>query len=202
MEGRWQGSHDIPLDNVGEAQAELLAKRLEKYPIKAVYSSPLQRAAKTAEVAAKKLCLDVAYHDGLREICLGIWEGLSLHEIKKNYPKEMAKWDSDINAQVGMGIESNFDAQARAKDALLEICDAEKRDLLIVSHGGIINRLMCWLLQIPLGNRTGFRIQNTGICILECFLSDERPRFQVVTLNDFSHLFTDKGGVGLAMTTF
>ena len=180
----------------------MLANRLEKYPIKAVYSSPLQRASKTAEAAAKKLGLEVAFHDGLKEICLGKWEGLNLYDIKKNYPEEMAKWDSDINAQVGMGIESNFDAQERAMAALLEICETEKKDLLIVSHGGIINRLICRLLNIPLEYRVGFRVQNTGLCILECSFIDEEPRFQVVTLNDFCHLLTSESGAGLALTTF
>ena len=202
VEGRWQGSIDIPLDDVGMQQARHLAERLEKCPIKAIYSSPLSRALVTAEAAAKKIGLEVACHDGLKEICLGKWEGLSVYEIRKNYPEEFAKWDSDFNAQIGMGIESNFEAQERARAALLEICETEKRDLLIVSHGGIINRLMCWLLHIPLKHRQGFRIQNTGICILECVFTDDEPRFQVVTLNDFSHLQKSENGSGLALTTF
>ena len=159
------------------------------------------RAALTAEAASKKLGLEVKYHDGLKEICLGEWEGLSAHDIRSRYPDEFAKWDTDAKAQVGMGIESNHDAQARAQAALLEICETEKRDTLIVSHGGIINRLMCWLLHIPLEHRQGFRIQNTGLCILECFFTDDEPRLQVVTLNDFSHLLSDDNGAGLALTS-
>ena len=144
----------------------------------------------------------MVYHDDLKEICLGEWEGLNAYDIRKNYPEEFAKWESDINAQVGMGIESNFDAQARAWAAVLEICETEKRDVLIVSHGGIINRLMCRLLHIPLEYRQGFRIQNTGLCVVDCFFTDDEPRFQVVTLNDFSHLQTGEIDTGLALTSF
>ena len=176
--------------------------RLKDYPIRAVYTSPLSRAALTASASAKKLGLELKYHDGLKEICLGDWEGLGFPDIRKNYPDELAKWESDINAQVGMGVESNYDAQMRGQAAFLEICETEKKDTLIVSHGGLINRLMCWLLHIPLERRTGFRIQNTGLCVIECFFSEDEPRFQVVTLNDFSHLQKSDSGAGLALTTF
>ena len=202
VEGRWQGSTDKPLDDTGVEQANILADRLEKYPIKAVYSSPLKRAADTAEASAKKLGLEVIFHDDLREICLGDWEGLNILDIRKKYPTEFAKWDSDDNAQVGMGVESNYDAQTRGVSALLGICETEKRDTLIVSHGGIINRLICRLLHIPLKNRQGFRIQNTGLCVVECTFIEDEPRFQIVTINDFSHLQTSKTGAGLALTTF
>ena len=188
VEGRWQGSTDIPLDDVGKKQANMLAERLGKYPIQAIYSSPLSRAAKTAEAIAIKLGLEVKYHDGIIEICLGDWEGLSFIDIRKKYPNELAKWECDKHAQVGMGVENNFDVQHRAKAALLEICETEKRDTLIVSHGGWINRLMCWLLHIPLEKRNNFMIGNTGLCVLECIFADDNPNFQVVTLNDFSHL--------------
>ena len=201
VEGRWQGSTDIPLDHVGTLQAQLLAERLKKHPIRAIYSSPLMRASATAEMAAKKLGLEVKYHDGLKEIYLGKWEGLNVNDIIMNYPEELAKWESDGKTQEDLDIESNIDAQARGHAALLEICEAEKRDTLIVSHGGIINRLICWLLRIPLKHRQNFRIQNTGLCILECFFSDDEPRFQVVTLNDYSHLHTSENGEGLALTT-
>ena len=202
VEGRWQGSTDIPLDDVGIKQAEILAKRLEKYPIQAVYTSPLGRAALTAEASATRLGLEINYHDGLKEICLGKWEGLGIWDIRKKYPAEFENWENNDNAQVGMGIESNYDAQMRGYAALLEICETEKRDTLIVSHGGMINRIMCLMLNIPLRHRQGFRIQNTGLCVLECTFVDDDPRFQVVTLNDFSHLLSSKNGAGLALTTF
>ena len=198
VEGRWQGSIDIPLDDVGISQAYKLSGRLAKYPIKAIYSSPLKRAAQTAETAAKKLGLEINYHDGLKEICLGEWEGLSFFDIRKKYPDDLAKWESDIHAQVGKRIESNFDVQSRSIAALLEICETEKRDTLIVSHGGWINRLMCLLLHIPLDKRNGIRIENTGLCVIKCVFTDEDPCFQVVTLNDFSHLENE----GLSLATF
>ena len=188
VDGRWQGSTDIPLDGEGVLQAEKLAKKLAGYPICTIYSSPLSRAAATAQACAKRLGLGITYRDDLKEIRLGKLEGLNFSEMAKKYPKELAHWESDDKAQVGMGVESNFDAQERAMAALLEICETEKKDTLVVSHGGLITRLMCRLLHIPLKNRMCFSIQNTSLSIIECVFATDMPRFQVVTLNDFSHL--------------
>ena len=188
QEGRWQGSNDIPLDEAGVAQAKRLAEKLTRYKIEAVYSSPLVRASVTARLAAEMLGLGVKYHDDLREICLGEWEGLTFYEISQKYPKEFLQWDYDPGAEVGMGVESNRSVQERAYAALTEICETEKRNTLILTHGGWINRLMCLLLKIPIEHRMGIRIDNTGLSILEVFFSEGEPGIKVVTINDHSHL--------------
>ncbi|MFN2187277.1 MAG: histidine phosphatase family protein, partial [Candidatus Promineifilaceae bacterium] len=50
VSGRWQGQSDIPLNTKGIEQARLLAKRLSKWSITALYSSDLIRAASTADI--------------------------------------------------------------------------------------------------------------------------------------------------------
>ena len=188
VEGRWQGSNDIELDETGILQAEKLTEKLQKYKIEAVYSSPLVRASATAMCYAEKQGLSVNFHDDLKEICLGEWEGLTFLEISKKYPKEFTEWDQNADADVGMGVESNQSVQERAYTALLEICETEKRNLLILTHGGWINRLLCLLLKIPIEHRMGLRIENTGLSILECVFTEDEPVFKVITVNDYSHL--------------
>ena len=188
-EGRWQGSNDIPLDETGIRQAELLAAKLQFYNIEAIYSSPLVRASVTAQHAAKKFGLPVIFHEDLREICLGDWEGLTFYEISRKYPKEFQDWEQNADAEVGMGVESNISVQDRAYAALAEICETEKRNTLILTHGGWLNRLLCRLLQIPMEHRMGVRIDNTGLSIVECNFTEDGMGFKVVTVNDYSHLF-------------
>lgn len=50
-EGRYQGQMDIPLSDVGEAQARQLGERLRDVPITRAVASPLARAARTAQLA-------------------------------------------------------------------------------------------------------------------------------------------------------
>src|SRR5919109_1408470 len=51
--GRYQGQLDAPLSGLGLRQAEALADRLRQEPIEIIFTSPLQRAAKTAEAIAR-----------------------------------------------------------------------------------------------------------------------------------------------------
>jgi broad specificity phosphatase PhoE len=53
--GRYQGQHDAPLSDLGLRQAEALALRLCDEPLDAIFTSPPQRAAKTAEAIARFL---------------------------------------------------------------------------------------------------------------------------------------------------
>src|SRR6185436_91891 len=51
--GRYQGQCDAPLSDLGLRQAEALARRLSDEPLDVIFTSPLQRAAKTAEAIAR-----------------------------------------------------------------------------------------------------------------------------------------------------
>ena len=74
-EARVQGRTDIPLDAVGRAQAQSIAKRLSSIQLKAIYTSPLLRAAETAqEIAAYHAC-SVNRIAEMTEINFGAWEG-------------------------------------------------------------------------------------------------------------------------------
>ena len=51
---RFQGKSDIPLDDEGKCQAELLAARLKGWEPSGIFSSPLSRARETAEIIASR----------------------------------------------------------------------------------------------------------------------------------------------------
>lgn len=185
---RWQGSKDIPLDEVGLEQAHKLAEKLMTYPIHKIYSSPLQRTAATAQAVGEKLNLPIIYRDDLKEICLGEWEGNTFTEINEKYANAFMEWETNPHAQVGFGVENNYDLQQRAWLAFDSICRLEDEDTLIVSHGAWINRLMCKLLHIPMEHRSNFELLNTGISIIKCKKEVETHKHTIITLNDVSHL--------------
>src|SRR3990172_8350246 len=79
MAGRIPGVH---LNERGREQAEALAKALAEVPIKAVYSSPLERAMETAEPIARARKLEVQAEAGLLESDVGKWQGRSWKVIR------------------------------------------------------------------------------------------------------------------------
>src|SRR5712691_3796041 len=80
-EGRFQGQADSVLSDLGRTQAARLSDALADVPLEAVYSSPLSRARLMAEAIAAPHRLSVVPVDDLREIGLGVWEGLTEAEI-------------------------------------------------------------------------------------------------------------------------
>ena len=76
---------DVPLDEAGIRQAELVGHRLKKYDIEALYSSNLIRARQTAEIIGKELNLVNSIEENLKEISFGDLEGLDDVQIKEKF---------------------------------------------------------------------------------------------------------------------
>jgi len=80
LAGRLPGVH---LNEKGRTQAQAVAERLKSVPIKALYSSPLERALETAEPLAKALGVEIVPRPGLIELDIGEWQGLSLKSLQR-----------------------------------------------------------------------------------------------------------------------
>ena len=87
-EGRFGGHSATPLSKLGKQQAELTAKALAKERVTAIYSSDLLRAVQTAEPLARALNLKINATDTFRERHVGVLEGLTFDEAKKEFPED------------------------------------------------------------------------------------------------------------------
>jgi len=135
---RFQGHADPPLNAAGRKQARVLADALAGEPLAAVYTSPLRRAAETAEIVAAPHGLRAEPVEGLREVDVGSWEGLTRADLEQRYPERFRRWlveheqgweDGETYAEMGR----------RVVPALLAL--AERHDggrILTVTHGGPI----------------------------------------------------------------
>ncbi len=134
IEQRWQGHGDWDLDDVGHRQAESLG---EWYgPATTVYSSPLKRAMSTA---ARIAAGDVVPVEGLKEMNMGEWEGLTTAEIQDRYPEDMETiYEKGVDLPRGRTGESWRDLAARVTGAITELEPAEEEPTVVVAHGGAI----------------------------------------------------------------
>ena len=80
MAGRTPGVH---LNERGQQQSAELAEALAKAPIKAIYSSPMERAVETAEPLAAKLGQEIKIRPGLIEANIGNWTGMEIKVTSK-----------------------------------------------------------------------------------------------------------------------
>lgn len=164
---RVQGTTDIPLNENGIKQAELLCANLEKENVNLcrIYSSRQIRALATAEKAGSKFHVPVKVISGLEEMNLGLFEGHTWDEIEALYPDELKKWQSNKRYNRTPNGESYQDLLVRLFSALDQIMEDAKEyidsggDVLILTHGAVI------LSLLTLKNNLDFETSYTVITI-------------------------------------
>src|SRR5215472_10477228 len=151
---RFQGQRDVPLSSLGEAQAAALGRALARRRdrIAAVYTSPLARARRTAEIAAADLGTRPVPVDDLRELCLGDWEDRTVDEVRALPGDPYARWVRD---PLGCGPprgEPLPEVQRRVVRALDDIGRAhpDGEEVLVVCHGGVISTYLAYCLGLSL----------------------------------------------------
>jgi probable phosphoglycerate mutase len=148
-EGRFQGSQDIPLNDLGRTQAvtaggilaDLLARDGREASSMPFVASPLGRARLTMELMRGTLKLPpdhYAVDDRLREIGYGQWEGLTLPEMKLHDAATFASRDQDKWGVAAPSGESYASVTLRMR----EWFDSLLVDTVTVAHGGTMRALM------------------------------------------------------------
>jgi alpha-ribazole phosphatase len=145
---------DPPLSPSGVVQATELAKRFECVRLGAVWSSGLARSLRTAEIASGLPAGSIRIEPRLREIDLGLWDGLSGPEIEEGYPREYAERESDL---VGFRFpegETFRELQERAVAGFTDLVDTAMQagadDILVVAHKSADRVILCHFLNLPL----------------------------------------------------
>jgi probable phosphoglycerate mutase len=143
---------DVHLNEKGIQQAQVLAEKLSGAPIKAIYSSPLERAIETAEPLARALGLEILLRPGLVETDVGDWQGHTLKSVRR-----LKIWRTVQNAPSLMrfpGGESFADAQYRITREILQVCALHQPDEMIAcfSHADPIKLAVAYFLGLPLDN--------------------------------------------------
>lgn len=180
-DGRYQGTSDIPLNDLGHEQARLGAERLADEPWDAIVSSPLARAKSTAEAIAAATGLDgIEFLVDLQERAYGDAEGLTIAERDERWPEGM--WPN---------LESVEHVWKRAERSLQVLAKtyAGKR-IVVVSHGGLINAMLHVASNGELG--TGIsRILNVSLTRLHS--DDLGASWEIDVISDAEHLMDEHG---------
>jgi probable phosphoglycerate mutase len=185
LEQRMQGHQDSQLTGLGRQQAEALARRLEHEAFDHLYSSDLGRCQKTAQTIAAVTGHAINLDPRLRERNLGIVQGLSFSMVSDRYPdvsRAMQSYDPDYVVPEGESYRMVLQRALASLDDLARKHPGEQ--ILIVSHGGVLNILFKHLLGIPLQTTRSFRVHNAGLNVVMRY----EANWMVETLGDVSHL--------------
>jgi probable phosphoglycerate mutase len=134
---RFQGQADVPLDEVGYAQAARAADVLAAYRPTGLYSSDLSRSYQTAAILAERTGLEITTDKRLREIHVGSWEGLVGKEIRAANPDLAHRLWAGEDVRRSPTGESPSEVAERMAEALTEIAGAaeDHSTVVVVSHG-------------------------------------------------------------------
>jgi len=161
-EHRTQGQTDVPLNDEGRRQAELLAKRMKNEDWDLIYSSDLSRALETAEIIGRENNIEVKIDLRLREVNCGLLEGTTEQERVDRWGFGWSKLD--------LGKESDSDLITRGMNCLMDISERHPdKKILIVSHGAIIGSTLQKLIP-HIDAYT--RLHNTSVTILRKSLNE------------------------------
>jgi len=148
---RYNGQTDVAVTERGLEQYHRIKERLAACSISACFSSDLSRCAIGADIICERLDIKPRLLKELRELNIGVWEGLSWDEIKERWPTEwQARLDDMVNYRVPGG-ENLLDMEARVIPMLKDIVNRHEGDeLLIVAHGGVNRIILLNAIGAPL----------------------------------------------------
>jgi broad specificity phosphatase PhoE len=163
LAGRMPGVH---LNEHGRKQAEMVKEALCKAPLKAIYSSPMERAVETAQPLAAALGLEVQIRPGLIELDYGKFQGRTFKQLRRT------KLWKDVQGNPVIvrfpNGESFIEAQQRVTAELEAIValHGEEDVVACFTHGDVIRLTVARYLQMPLNAYQSLAANTVSITVL------------------------------------
>jgi broad specificity phosphatase PhoE len=191
---RFRGRADVPLTELGRAQAEALARHIAASwrPVH-ILTSPLRRCVATAAAIGEAGGLAAQTCDELCDIDYGRWQWKTFEEVKARAPDAFAAWFATPHLVRFPGGESLQDLVARTADALRRAL-AHRVDgtVVLVGHDSVNRALLLQLLDQPLSGY--WRLAQDPCGLNEIDVVD--GRILVRRINETAHLRHLDGAAG------
>lgn len=177
---RYNGQTDVALTDVGLEQYHRLKDLLSDKPISACYTSDLSRCAIGADIICGQFGIEPVRRRELRELNIGIWEGMTWLEITARWPEEWRARLADlVNYRVPEG-ENLLDVHNRVMPVIAEIIERHKgQEILVVGHGGVNRVVLLNAIGAPLAGMFNIE-QNYGCHNIIDYYADNRATVKLL----------------------
>jgi len=177
LAGRTEG---VPLTDTGIKQAEHTAQLLADMNISAIYSSPIERAKHTAEIAGKHNSLDVTIDDRLIELDMGKFTGMPYDEIFKSHGNVFMKFYNGELEIAHNGVETFPDVKKRILGIVDHIIEKHPdENVLLVTHMDPIKAMLSTVIDLSPTNLFELIIANASLNIFR----EKDRKFSISGLN-------------------
>ena len=166
-QGCYIGSTDVPLSTEGSLQIGRIAGILQRENITRIFCSPMLRCRESCDRLDLRCACE--YHDSLKEIDFGRWEGKRFAEIAESDGPLVAAWTKDpehFRFPAGEPVAGFRQRVVACRELILA---APEPRLLLVTHGGVIRHLLCIMLGLPAEKYLAFDVQPGSFCSLQVY---------------------------------
>lgn len=183
---RMQGWGNSDLTDLGAQQAKLLGKSLLPIDFNQVISSPLGRTLETTKHIIGDRNIDIIINEDFKEMGFGSWEGQSPEILKARYPKQYESLWRDAPNYLPVDGESFDQVIARVTRGIAQIIkDNPKGNVLLVTHGMIIQVLLIHMRGLPLSNLWDRKVVHpTSLTVIDI----EPGSVKILKEDDIGHL--------------
>ena len=164
---KYIGKTDLLLTEQGIEEINKVASTLRTIAFQKVFCSPLSRCRQSLDLLNLPAPSD--YVDDLREIDFGRWEGKDFSEISRSDEENVRMWATSPETFCFPEGESIQAFRKRIEEFYHAISDADEEKILIVSHGGVIRHLLCFLLNLSPDKYLMFSVQTGTFSVVEIY---------------------------------
>lgn len=170
----------------GLAQAEKVALAVAKLNPEVIIASPLRRTTQTAEALSRLTGLPITFEAAWIECSFGIWDGLSIDEVKERYPTDYQSWISSTGFAPPQG--ESYDNVALRVDAALDQIAAEYsgQRVAVITHNGTIKSAAKVVVGAPAESIFHIDVSPCSITTVSIWASDGLRALR--SLNEQAHL--------------
>lgn len=163
----YYGKLDVCLNEKGLNQAKKAADFLRHVKFDNVYVSERKRTSETAHIILGHDFEKVNIDSRINEMDFGKFEGKNYKQIKKMYPSQWNRWCSDWKNESPPEGESYMKFYSRVHEFMDDILKLNEENILVVTHGGVVRSVYCYVLSGNLDFFWKFASRNGDITLIK-----------------------------------
>jgi broad specificity phosphatase PhoE len=183
------GVTDVPLNENGLQQAQRTAEAMQDLHAEHLFSSPLSRAIKTADIIGEKVNLKPVPRQALGEINFGWMEGKLIDDdLRADKPRYVYLWNHHwLNFIRFISGDSKRSFHKRVvKEWQRILDDTREQDSIIVAHSGVLDVILTACFGLPKGSLLPY--YGLHPCSITTIDVDEQGKPNLTKLNEHAHL--------------
>lgn len=162
----YYGKLNVELNETGKLQAEKAGEMLKGIKFDSIYISERKRTRETALLALGNKQHKFMEDSRINEINFGEFEGKNYKEIQEKYPLEYEEWNNNWQQFAPPGGESYQTFYLRVESFIKDLLEIDNENILIVTHGGVVRSIYCYVLGGNLDFYWKFASRNGDISLI------------------------------------